>query len=158
VVLLNVFMPAVELGRVVTESRKEGLAYLGAERRMFLERKAEQVGGLRVTTRVEVLRHSEEIDEGIARVAAEVGAAPVILASGRLTSTAGVPLGSYTQGCSGGALARLWSCGIPTSRIQRQLRVTTPTGRAVAVEVPPLPKEPPSADSHPSDGRSAACR
>jgi nucleotide-binding universal stress UspA family protein len=101
VVLLNVFMPAVELGRVVTESRKEGLAYLCAERRMFLERKAEQLEGLRVTTRVEVLRHSEEIDEGIARVAAEVGATLVILASGRISGPAGFLLGSFTQGVLG---------------------------------------------------------
>jgi nucleotide-binding universal stress UspA family protein len=98
VILLNVYLPIVELGRVVTESREEGLAYLTTERRMFLERKAEELRGLRVTVRVEALPHGEELDGAIARVADECKATMVVLATGRLSSTAGVLLGSVAQG------------------------------------------------------------
>jgi nucleotide-binding universal stress UspA family protein len=98
VVLLNVFMPIVELGRVATESREEGLAFLRAERRMYLEDKAEQLRGLRVSTRVEALPHGEEIDEGIARVAAETHASVVILASAHASSAAALVVGSVGQG------------------------------------------------------------
>jgi nucleotide-binding universal stress UspA family protein len=98
VILLNVFMPIVELGRVQTDSREEGLAFLTAERRMFLERKAEQLHGLRVSTRVEALEHGEAVDEGIARVAEETEATLVIMTTRRLASTTGVLLGSVAQG------------------------------------------------------------
>jgi nucleotide-binding universal stress UspA family protein len=98
VVLLNVFMPIAELGRVATESREDGLAFLRAERRMYLEDKAEQLSGLRVSTRVEVLSHGEEIDEGIARVAAETHASVVILASAHVSSAAALVLGRVGQG------------------------------------------------------------
>ena len=98
VVLLNVFIPMVELGRVAAESRVEGLAYLRAERRMYLEDKAEQLRGLRVSTRVEPLAHGEEINEGIARVAAETHASLVVLASAHASSAAAFVLGSVGQG------------------------------------------------------------
>jgi nucleotide-binding universal stress UspA family protein len=98
VVLLNVFIPIVELGLVATESRDEGLAYLCAERRMYLEDKAEQLSGLRVSTRVDALPHGEEIDEGIARVAAETNASVVVLASAHASSVAALVLGSVGQG------------------------------------------------------------
>lgn len=98
VVLLNVFIPIVELGRVATESRDEGVAYLRAERRMYLEDKADQLDGLRVSTRVEALPHGEEVDEGIARVAAETHASLVVLASAHASSAVGLVLGSVGRG------------------------------------------------------------
>jgi nucleotide-binding universal stress UspA family protein len=98
VILLNVFMPIVELGRVETDSREEGLAFLTDERRMYLERKAEQLRGLRVSTRVEALEHGEDVDQGIARLALETEATMVIMTTRRLSTMTGVLLGSVAQG------------------------------------------------------------
>lgn len=54
---------------------------------------ARQLGGLRVSVRVEPLPHGEEIHEGTARVASEMRAALVVLASGT-----GLVLGTFAQG------------------------------------------------------------
>jgi nucleotide-binding universal stress UspA family protein len=98
VVLLNVFLPIVELGGVGTDSRDEGITYLMAERRMYLERKAEQLCGVNVSIRVEALRHGEDVDEGIVRVAGECKATMLMLATSHLATTTGVVLGSVARG------------------------------------------------------------
>lgn len=98
VVLLNVFMPSVELGRVFTDSREAGLSYVTAERRMFLERKAEELRGVRVSVRVQSLPHGEEIDEGIARVAGEMHADILVVGSSHVGTAAGSIVGSFTAG------------------------------------------------------------
>jgi nucleotide-binding universal stress UspA family protein len=98
VVLLNVFRPSVDVGHVVAGTEEERLAYVKTERLMYLDSKAEQLPGVRVTTRVEILPQGEEVEEAIARVAREVQADVLVLVSGRLASPGGVLLGSFAQG------------------------------------------------------------
>lgn len=98
VVLSNVFRPSTDMGHVVAESREASVNYVRAERQMYLDEKAQQLAGLDVHTRVEVLTHGEEVDQCIAAVAGEIGADILVLVSKRVSSTAGVILGSFAQG------------------------------------------------------------
>lgn len=58
-------------------------------------------------TRVETLARGEEIDQRIAAVAGEIGADILVVVSKRLSTTAGILLGSYTQG-----IVRLSPCPV----------------------------------------------
>jgi nucleotide-binding universal stress UspA family protein len=97
VVLLNVIRPITDLGHVVAE-RPEALEYVQAERRMYLQQKAEHLRGIDVETRVEVLAHGEDIEHRIATVAAEIHADVVVAVSKRVPGASSVILGSFTQG------------------------------------------------------------
>jgi nucleotide-binding universal stress UspA family protein len=98
VVLLNVVRPSVDASHVVAGTEEERLAYVKAERQMYLDSKAEQLPGVRITTRVEILPRGEEVEEAIARVAREVQADVLVLVSRRMSSAGGVLLGSFAQG------------------------------------------------------------
>ena len=97
VVLLNVIRPITDLGHVVAE-RPEALEYVQAERRMYLQEKAQRLPGIDVETRVEVLAHGEDIEQRIATVATEIHADVVVAVSKRVPGAASVILGSFTQG------------------------------------------------------------
>ena len=58
-------------------------------------------------TRVEELARGEEVDQRIAAVAGEIGADILVVVSNRLSSTAGVILGSFAQG-----IVRLSPCPV----------------------------------------------
>jgi nucleotide-binding universal stress UspA family protein len=100
VVLVNVIRPLTDLGHVVAE-REAALRYVRDERRLFLQEKERQLTGLDVHARVEVLEHGEEIAQRVAAVAAETGADVVVVVSKRVSSPAGVILGSVAQGIVG---------------------------------------------------------
>jgi nucleotide-binding universal stress UspA family protein len=97
VVLVNVFRPSTDMGHV-RAPRRAAIEFVRSERRLFLEEKARQLPGLDVETRVEVLAHGEDVEERISNVAADVGAAMVVVVSKRATSTSGVVIGSFAQG------------------------------------------------------------
>jgi nucleotide-binding universal stress UspA family protein len=106
-VLVNVFRPSTDMGHVVTESREARVSYVRAERQMYLDDKAQQLTGLDVQTRVEMLAHGEEVDQRIGAVAGEIGADILVVVSKRVSSTAGLILGSFAQG-----IVRLSPCPV----------------------------------------------
>jgi nucleotide-binding universal stress UspA family protein len=105
-VLVNVFRPSTDTGHVVAEAR-EAVDYVRDERRLYLDDKAQLLTGLDVQTRVETLARGEEVDQRIAAVAGEIGADILVVVSKRLSSTAGILLGSYAQG-----IVRLSPCPV----------------------------------------------
>jgi nucleotide-binding universal stress UspA family protein len=98
VVLLNVFWPPVEMGHVMAATQEERVEYVRAERRMYLDKQAQALKGLEVSTRVDVQGHSEEVDECIARVAREINADVLVVVSDLVSSAARMALGSVAQG------------------------------------------------------------
>jgi nucleotide-binding universal stress UspA family protein len=97
VILLNVFRPALELGRVVAATREERMTYARNERELFLRDQAARLEGLNVRTWVEACRSHEEIDSCIARVAAEAHADLVLIATTNVAGVRGL-LGGTAQG------------------------------------------------------------
>ena len=98
VILLNVFWPPVDMGHVTAGSHEQRIEYVQRERQLYLTDKALALQGLDVTTRVEVQVHGEEVDECIARVAAEVHADVLVIVSKRVSGGLGAVLGSFGQG------------------------------------------------------------
>jgi nucleotide-binding universal stress UspA family protein len=98
IVLLNVFNPLVDMGHLTAGTDAERVEYVCAERKMYLDERARAYQGVDVSTRVEVQRHSEEVDECIARVAHELEADVLVVVSKRTASTAAMVLGSFAQG------------------------------------------------------------
>jgi nucleotide-binding universal stress UspA family protein len=96
-VLVNVLRPSTDAGHVVAESR-EAVDYARDERRLYLEEKAQLLTGLDVQRRVETLAHGEDVEQRIAAVAGEIGADLLVVVSKRLSTTAGILLGSSAQG------------------------------------------------------------
>jgi nucleotide-binding universal stress UspA family protein len=105
-VLVNAFRPSTDAGHVIAEAR-EAVDYVRDERRLYLDDKAQLLTGLDVQTRVETLPRGEEVDQRIAAVAGEIGADILVVVSKRLSTTAGILLGSSAQG-----IVRLSPCPV----------------------------------------------
>jgi len=107
VVLLNVVNPLVDAVRVPAASASAAIAQVEAERQAYLAEKANRFEGVPVKVLVERLHHSEDIAEGIARIAREQDAAILVVASRRVGSLAKLLLGSVAQ-----ELLRLSPCPV----------------------------------------------
>ncbi len=96
--LLNVFSPWVDMGHVTAPTQEAAIAQVTAERQAYLREQAASAQGIAIQTLVEQRRRGEEVDECIARVARELGADVVVVASKRAAEMSGWILGSTAQG------------------------------------------------------------
>jgi len=110
VVMLNALNPLTDAAEVVAPNRAEALAAVRAERTAYLERFGERFPGAR--TRVEELRHGEDVPTCIARVAREEAADILVIATNRASGVRGLILGSVAQ-----HLLRLSPCPLLVVRV-----------------------------------------
>jgi nucleotide-binding universal stress UspA family protein len=106
-VLINVFSPWVDMGHATAPTLEEQRAQVTAERDTYLRELAAGIAGVPVRTIVEQRHRTEETDACIARVAAELGADILVVASKRASGVRGLILGSTAQG-----LLRLSPCPV----------------------------------------------
>lgn len=111
VVLLNVLNPLTDAASLVAPSRAEAVKQVDTERRAYLERYAGQFNPP-ASTRVEQLRHGEDVPTCIARIAGELEADILVLATNRASGVRGLILGSVAQ-----HLLRLSPCPILVVRV-----------------------------------------
>lgn len=106
-VLLNALNPLVDTAHVTAPSAQEARKLVEQERSEYLEAKAATITGLPVSSKVEVLRHGEDVPGCIARVAKEQGADIIVVASKRASGVTGLILGSVVQ-----SLLRISPCPV----------------------------------------------
>jgi nucleotide-binding universal stress UspA family protein len=103
VVLCNIVHPWLDATLSPGTLERERLEAVVADRRAYLERRAAAFAGVPVTVRVEPLRwppyaRAEEVAEALARVARDLGADIVVVASKRASGLLGLLLGSTARG------------------------------------------------------------
>jgi nucleotide-binding universal stress UspA family protein len=97
-ILLNVFSPFVDTGRVTGATQEDRRAELIAQRAAYVEGVARTLGDVPAEAIIEPRQKTEDVDECIARVAAERGADMVVVTSKQASGLAGLVLGSTAQG------------------------------------------------------------
>lgn len=111
VVLLNVLNPLTDAASVVAPNRAEAVKQVDAERRAYLEQHAAHFSPP-ATTMVEQLHHGEDVPTCIARVAKDLQADILVLATNRASGVRGLILGSVAQ-----HLLRVSPCPILVVRV-----------------------------------------
>jgi nucleotide-binding universal stress UspA family protein len=96
-ILLNVFSPLIEMAHAAPGPREQQERQVESERRAYLQERAGSVVGVAVRIAVGKRQGTEEVHDCIARLAREHQADILVVSSKRITSLAGVILGSTAQ-------------------------------------------------------------
>ena len=99
-VLASVLDPLIDAAGVTAASTAEAMEQVTAQRRAYLEERAQRMGVAGKGTarvRVEQLRHGEDVPQAIARLAREEEADILVVASKRASGVKGLILGSVAQ-------------------------------------------------------------